>query len=251
MTAVRRMGRWALLLALLAAPAAVHAAEIRVLTAAAFKPVLDVVAASFEARSSNKITVVTDTAAGVAARIGRGEAFDLAVLTEATASELQKNGQVILVTPLAAVGVGVAVRDGAPKPDISTPAALKAAILAAPSIAMVDPASGGTSGLYLAKMLDQLGIAGQVKPKLILTQGGQSAEQVANGKAQMALGQVSELVAVKGVALVGPLPAELQTRTVYVAGMNPKAAQEPLILLAALAGPDTRPVLIEKGMTPP
>lgn len=201
--------------------------------------------------AGNKVSVVTDTAGGVAARIGRGELFDLAVLTPATVAEAQRDGKVIVVTPIASVGLGLAVRQGAAKPDISSPAAFKAALLAAPSVSMVDPATGGTSGVAIAKMFEQMGIAAQMKPKLVLTKGGLSAEPVGAGKAAMALGQASELLSVEGVAMVGPFPAGLQSRTVYVAGMNPKAAEAPLILLAALAAPETQAILKQKGMGPP
>ncbi len=227
------------------------AADIRVLTAGAYRPVLDAIVPGFETRSGNKVILVTDTAGGVAARVARGDAFDIAVLTPATSAEAEKTGKLILVTPIASVGMGVAIKAGAAKPDIATPAALKTALLAAPSVAMADPALGGTSGAYLAKMFDQLGIADQMKPKLILTQGGLPAEQLVSGKAAMALGQASELLAVQGITMAGPLPGALQSRTVYVAGMNPKAAEAPLILLAVLASADTRKVLEEKGMGPP
>lgn len=237
--------------ALVAGFAHAKAAEIRVLSAGAYRPVLDVVVPPFEARSGNKVTIVTDTAGGVAARIDRGEPFDIAILTQATAAEPERAAKIILVTPIASVGFGVGIKAGAPRPDLSTPDAFKAALLAAPSVAMVDPASGGTSGIYLTKMFEQLGIAAQMKPKLILTPGGLPAEQVASGRATMALGQASEILAVKGVALAGPLPGELQQRTVYVASMNPKAAEAPLILLAVLAGPETQAVLKDKGMGPP
>ncbi len=245
---LRRLSIMALLLAV---PGLAAAADIRVLTSGAFRPVLDAFVPAFEQRSGNKVTLVTDTAGGVAGRIERGEAFDIAVLTPATVAEAQRDGKVILVTPIASVGIGLAVRQGAPKPDISSTAALKAALLAAPTVAMVDPASGATSGIYLAAMFEKLGIAAQMTPKLVLTQGGLSAEPVAEGKAVLALGQASELLAVRGASMVGPLPAELQSRTVYVAGMNPKAAEAPLILLAALAGQEMQAVLKDKGMGPP
>lgn len=238
-------------MALAAGFARADAAEIRVLTTGAYKPVLDAIAPPFESRSGNKVTIVSDTAGGVAARIGRGEAFDVAILTPATAADLERTAKIILVTPIASVGLGVGIKAGAPKPDIATPAALKAALLAAPAVAMVDPASGGTSGIYLAKMLDQMGIAEQIKPKLVLTQGGLAAERVADGHATLALAQASEILAVKGVTLAGPLPGQLQQRTVYVASMNPKAPDASLILLAALTAPETQAVLHDKGMAPP
>ena len=248
---MRLLRRIVLGVVLAAGFARAEAAEIRVLSTGAYRPVLDVIVPPFEARSGNKVTIVTDTAGGVAARIGRGEPFDIAILTPATAADLERSAKIILVTPIASVGFGVGVAAGAPKLDISTPAALKSTLLASPSIAMVDPASGGTSGIYLAKMFEQMGIAEQIKSKLILTPGGLPAEQVANGHAMMALGQASEILAVKGVVLAGPLPGDLQQRTVYVASMNPKAAEAPLILLAVLAAPETQAVLKDKGMGPP
>ncbi len=241
-----------LLAALLcAAPVLAEAAEIRILSAGAFRPVLDALIPAYQSRSGDTVTVETDTAGGVAQRIARGDAFDIAVLTPATAEAPVRDGKLILVTPIASVGVAVAVRAGAPKPDISTIAALKAALLAAPAVAMVDPASGGTSGIYIAHLFERLGIAEQMRPKLVMTQGGLPAERVASGQATLALGQASELLAVRGVTLVGPIPAEVQSRTVYVAGLNPKSGQAPLILLAALAGPEAQAILPSKGMGPP
>jgi molybdate transport system substrate-binding protein len=238
-------------LALAAGVARADAAEIRVLSAGAYRPVLDAVVPPFEQRSGNRVTIVTDTAGGIAARIDRGEPFDIAILTQATAAEPERSAKIILVTPIASVGFGVGVKAGAPRPDLSTAEAFKATLLAAPSVAMVDPASGGTSGIYLMKMFEQMGIADQMKPKLILTPGGLPAEQVAADRATLALGQASEILAVRGVVLAGPLPGELQQRTVYVASMNPKAAEAPLILLAVLAAPETQAVLKDKGMGPP
>jgi molybdate transport system substrate-binding protein len=232
-----------------AAPA--DAADIRVLTAGAFRPVLEAIIPAFESRNGSKVVVTTDTAGGVAARIGRGELFDLAILTPATVEGPARDGEVILVTPIASVGVGVAVKSGAPKPDISSSGALRQALLAAPKVAMVDPASGGTSGAYLTSLFDKLGIADQMKPKLVLSQGGLAAERLVDGQATLALGQTSELIAVKGATVVGPLPPDLQTRTTYVAAMNPKASETPIILLAMLAGPETVNILANYGMGPP
>ena len=228
-----------------------EAADIRVLTSGAFRPVLEAVVPAFEERNGSKVIVTNDTSGGVAARIGRGEPFDIAILTPATSEAPAREGQIILVTPIASVGVGVAVKAGAPKPDISNSAGLKKVLLAAPKVAMVDPASGGTSGAYLLGMFEKLGIAEQMKPKLLMTQGGLSAERVADGQATLALGQLSELTIVPGVAVVGPLPAELQTKTTYVAAMNPKASEAPIILMALLAGPETGGLLAKFGMSPP
>ena len=227
------------------------AAEVRVLTSGAFRPVLEAIIPAFESRNASKVIVTTDTAGGVAARIGRGESFDLAILTPATVEGPARDSQVILVTPIASVGIGVSVKAGATKPDISSSGAVKQMLLAAAKVAMVDPASGGTSGKYLMGMFDKLGIAEQMTPKLVLTQGGLAAERLVDGQATLALGQTSELIAVRGADLVGPLPPDLQSRTIYVAAMNPKAAETPIILLAMLAGPETLNILAANGMGPP
>lgn len=228
-----------------------RAADLRVLSSGAFRPVLQALVPAFEARNGSKIIITTDTAGGVAARIGRGEPFDLAILTPAAVEGPARDSQVILVTPIASVGMGLAVKAGSPKPDISSSGALKQALLAAPKVAMVDPASGGTSGVYLMSMFDKLGIADQMKPKLVLTQGGLAAERLVDGQATLALQQMSELLAVKGATLVGPLPPDVQNRTIYVAAMNPKASETAIVLLAMLAGPETTDILATYGMGPP
>ncbi|MDT7950682.1 MAG: substrate-binding domain-containing protein [Acetobacteraceae bacterium] len=250
MTLFRRLLLASLALAA-SAGARAEAADIRVLTAGALRPVLDALLPAFESRNSTKVVLTTDTAGGVAARIRRGEPFDLAILTPAAVEPLATDAKVILVTPIASVGIGVAVKAGAPKPDISSSGAFRNALLAAPKVAMVDPASGGTSGAYLMDLFTKLGIADQMKPKLVLTQGGLAAERLVDGQATLALGQVSELLAVKGADVVGPLPPDIQTRTTYVAAMNPKASELPIILLATLAGPETLKLLPTYGMGPP
>lgn len=122
------MRPWLLAAALLL-PAAAHAADIRVMTAGAFRSVLSAVAPGFETRTGHHLQIETDTAGGVAQRIARGEAFDLAVLTPPTAEQPTRDGRLVQVAPVAAVGIGVAVRQGAPAPDIATVASFKAALL--------------------------------------------------------------------------------------------------------------------------
>ena len=123
-------------------------------------------------------------------------------------------------TVLAQVGVGVVVKAGAPKPDIGTVDAFKRALLDAKSVAYIDPASGGSSGIFVAKLLDGLGIAAQVKPKAKLIPGGAVADHIADGEAEIGIHQISEILPVKGVTLVGPLPAEIQNYTTYAAGVE-------------------------------
>jgi molybdate transport system substrate-binding protein len=119
--------------------------------------------------------------------------------------------------------MGVGVREGAPVPDIATSEAFKQALLAARSLVYVDPAQGATSGIHFAGLLQKFGIADDVKSKTTLVPGGYPAELVANGEVEMVVHQISEIVPVKGVRLVGPLPKDVQKVTVYSAGIAKKA----------------------------
>jgi molybdate transport system substrate-binding protein len=153
---------------------------------------------------------------------------------------------------LARVGIGVMVPDGSPKPDIGTVDAFKAAVLAAGTVAYVDPASGGSSGIYLTKLFENLGIADAIKSKLRLKNGGLVAELLINGQATLGLQQISEISGVKGVTLVGPLPREIQSFTTYsgAVGAGARDGAAAAALLTALRGEDTLKVLKDKGMEP-
>ncbi|MFZ3251580.1 MAG: substrate-binding domain-containing protein, partial [Pseudolabrys sp.] len=153
---------------------------------------------------------------------------------------------------LATVGVGVVVKEGAPKPDVSTVEAFKRALLAAKSVAYIDPASGGSSGVYIDKLLERLGIADQVRPKAKLKKGGYVAELVVNGEAELGLHQISEIVPVKGATLVGPLPKEIQNTTTYAAGLSasPQNKDAAQALIKMFSGPAAAAVLKSKGMEP-
>ena len=236
------------------APRAAAGAEIKVLTAGAFKQVLLALVPDFERATGHKVTVQNDTVGALTKRIAGGEAFDLAVLTPKAVDDLAKEGKFVAGSRanLAHVGVGVVVKDGTPKPDIGSVAAFKQALLAAKSVAYIDPAAGGSSGIYVAGLLDKLGIAGEVKPKAKLIPGGAVAEHVAKGEAELGIHQISEILPVKGVTLVGPLPAEIQNYTVYAAGVGAYAKESDAAkaLMKALSGPAAAEVLKSKGMDP-
>jgi len=235
-----------------ARPAA--AAEIKVLTAGAFKQVLLALVPDFERTSGNKVIVDNDTVGALTKRIEGGETFDLAVLTPAAVDALASKGKLVAGSRanLARVGVGVVVKEGAAKPDIGSVDAFKRALLAAKSIAYIDPAAGGSSGIYVAGLLDKLGIAAEIKPKAKLIPGGAVAEHVARGEAELGIHQISEILPVKGVTLVGPLPAEIQNYTVYAAGLGAQAKESDAAraLIKALTGPAAAEVLKSKGMEP-
>lgn len=245
----------AMLLASLLTGGQVHAAEIKVLTAGAFKPVVLALAADFEQQTGHRLVIDNDTAGGLLRRIESGEAFDLAVLTPAAVTDLVGKGRIAAGTPanLARTSVGVAVKDGAPRPDIATVAAFKAALLAANKVAYIDPAAGGSSGIYFAKLLETMGIADAVKAKAVLVPGGLVAQRLVTGEADLAIHQISEILAVKGATLVGPLPAEIQNYTTYTGGIAAAGAQPEgaKAFLAFLGGEAGKRVLAQKGMEPP
>ena len=239
--------------ALLALPAV--AAEIKVLTAGAFKPVVTAVVADFEKQTGHKVTVDNDTAGALVKRINSGEAFDVIVLTPGALEPLARDGKVVnsSATRLAKVAIRVAVKRGAPIPDISTVAAFQATLLAARSVAYIDPAAGGSSGIYLSQLFEKMGIADRIKPKAVLVPGGLVAQRLVNDQADIAIHQISEILAVPGAQLVGPIPAEIQNYTVYAGGLSTSAcnADAAKALLAALASPKAQAILREKGMEAP
>jgi molybdate transport system substrate-binding protein len=176
------------------------------------------------------------------------------VLTPAAMEDLTRKGHIAGPhAVLARVAVGVMVKAGAPMPDVSSVEAFKRALLAAKSVAYIDPASGGSSGIYLARLFERLGIAEAIKPKAKLKQGGYVADLVVSGEAEIGLHQISEILPVGGVTLVGPLPSEVQNYTVYAAGLSAKAAQPEAasVLIKWLSGGQLAPVLKAKGMEAP
>ena len=155
-------------------------------------------------------------------------------------------------TDLAKTGVGVMVKAGAPVPDISTVDAFRRALLAAKSVAFIDPKAGGSSGIYVEGLLARLGIADQINAKAVLVHGGAVADYVAKGEAEIGIHQISEILPVAGVTLVGPLPAEIQNFTVYSAGVGAAAKDNAAAraFIGFLAGPQALPIVKAKGMEP-
>jgi molybdate transport system substrate-binding protein len=230
------------------------AAEVKVLTAGAFKQVVAALVPGFEQQTGHKVTVDNGTAGQLRKRIEGGEAFDVAVITPAVVDELIGKGKIGAGSRinLASVGVGVVVKEGAPKPDISTVDKFKQALLAAKSVAYIDPASGGSSGIYIDKLLVKLGVADQVRAKAKLKKGGHVADLVASGEAELGLHQISEIVPVKGAALVGPLPKDIQNTTTYAAGLSAAAKDNDAAkaLIKLFSSPAAAAMLKSKGMEP-
>ena len=145
------------------------------------------------------------------------------------------------------------MKQGTPAPDIGSVAAFRQALLAARAVAYIDPAAGGSSGIYLSQLFERLGIAPQIAPKAVLVPGGLVAQRLVSGEADIALHQISEILAVPGVTLVGPIPADIQNYTVYAGGISTATQDAPAAqaFLALLASERARAVLKDKGMEAP
>lgn len=233
---------------------AAAAADLKLLTAGAYKPVAIEIVAEFEKKTGHRVAIANDTAGGLAKRVAAGEYFDIVVMPPLVMGPFLGNRlDESSAKELARAGIGVGVKQGAPPPDISDVEPFKKALLSARSIAYIDPASGGSSGIYLAKLFEKMGIAEQLKSKTILVKGGLVAEKLANGEAEIGLQQSSELMGVPGAVFVGPIPLDLQNYTIYSGalsvGSRNRAAADALML--ALNDPANLPILKKKGLTEP
>jgi molybdate transport system substrate-binding protein len=232
-----------------------HAAEIKAVSGGAFKQVLSVLITRYQQESGNKVEVTYQTVGQHLKLIRSGEEpFDVAVLTPEAIDALIKEDKVVdgSRVDLAKTGVGVVVKMGTPLPDISTVEAFKRTLLAAKSVAYIDPKAGGSSGIYVGKLLERLGIADAVNAKAVLIQGGEVATHIADGEAEIGIHQISEILPVKGVVLVGPLPAEIQNFTVYSAGLGAAAKDGAAAsgFVKFLSGPHALSIIKAKGMEP-
>jgi molybdate transport system substrate-binding protein len=232
-----------------------YAAEIKVLSAGAMRGVVDALLPEFEKATGHKVTVDNATAGVLAKRIEDGEAFDVAIITATVVDGLLAKGKLAAGSrvDLAKVGMGVAVKAGAPLPDIKTVDAFKRTLLEAKSVAYINPKAGGTTGVFFERLIEKLGIADQVRAKAKLKDGGYVADLVASGEAEIGVHVISEIVPVKGAVLVGPLPAEIQTTTIYAGAISASAANAEAgkALIQLIAGPASVPVLQAKGMEKP
>jgi molybdate transport system substrate-binding protein len=234
-----------------------EAGGIKVFCTTALNKAMEELAPQFERASGYKLAMTFASAASLAKRVAEGEDADVAIISAAAVGDLIKHGRMTEGSrvDIAKSGMGVAVRAGAPKPDIATAEAFKRALVNAKSIAASNPAGGGASGTHFAAVLERLGIADAVKPKLKYSGGGLgglAGTLVANREAELGVQQISELMAADGVDIVGPLPAELQNTTQFSAGVpvNAKAPEAGKALVAFLATPDARKVLEAKGLEP-
>ncbi len=241
-----------MLAAALAGGGTASAAEIKVLSSNGTSAIVRAIGAEFARRTGNTVVTKFDVAVLLQKDIEAGEGFDLAVLTRGVIDALVAKGAIEAAAhaDVARSGIGVAVRAGARKPDIGSVAAFRRTFLDAGSVAYT---TVGGSGIHFVKMLERLGIADVVRAKARTQPGGTVGELVARGEAEIAVQQVSELLPVEGIELVGPFPPELQLITVFSAGVsphaeNPEAARS---LLRFFAEPAALAVIKAKGMDPP
>jgi molybdate transport system substrate-binding protein len=227
--------------------------DLRVLTGAGMSMPVRERAAAYGAATGHTVTVTSDTAGGVQKRIEAGEKFDLVIGTAAVLKTLAGEQLVSAQShPLAQMVAGIGVKKGSDMPDIADAAATRAALLAAKSIAYVDPASGGITGVFFLGQADKLGIGDAVRAKAVLKPNGTGvADAVAGGEAQYGVTLISEMLPNKDVT-VRPLPDDLQMTTIYTAAIatNAQNALDAAALLNDLRGQDGRDAAIRAGLKP-
>lgn len=227
-------------------------AELKLIATNAVRSVLDELVPPFERQSGHKVSISYTATAQTLERIKGGETADLVIATAAGIDELTALGKVVRGSrvDLASSMIGVAVRAGAPKPDIRTVDAFKRALLDAKAIAYT---AAGLSGIYFSKLIERLGIANEIKAKARIKPGGLIAEVVVAGEADLAVQMVSELLSVPGAELVGPLPEEINQVSIVAAGVFAGTSQSELAqsLIHYLTTPSATRVMRDKGLTPP
>jgi len=216
------------------------------------KGALEELKPQFERATKHKLNIAYGTAVPLKRQIDSGEAFDVVILTPALVEDLVKSGKVAAGTSaaVAKAGIGVAIKKGYPKPDIGTSEAFKKTLLAAKSIAY---SKEGQSGAAMARLIERLGIAEEMKPKTVLeTRPGMTAATVVEGKAELAFVLISEILPIAGAENAGPLPAELQIYVVFTAGISPgaKDAAAAKSLIDFLKAPGAVPVYKANGLEP-
>jgi molybdate transport system substrate-binding protein len=231
-------------------PGGVFAAEIKLMCPAPMRTTIVELVTQFEASTPHKVLIVHTPSRMIVDRVRDGEAFDVAILTAEANDDLIKQGKVARRVDIARSSIGLAVRSGAPKPDVSSADAVKRTLLAAKSFARNE---GAESGRHMLAVFDRLGITEEMKAKTkaMPVNTGYVAELVARGEAEMAAQQMPELKAVAGVDPV-PLPPELQLVIVFSAGVSAAPGDPSAVnaLIGFLSSPAAAPVLKAKGLDP-
>ena len=227
--------------------------DIKVLSARAPQMALQALFADFSRATGHTVSPTYNTVGAITDRFKGGEAADLLILSPQALDALGDALAPSSTTAIARAGLAVAIRQGAAVPDLSTPAAFTAALVAARRVSYSDPKAGGSAAAYFARLLERLGIADAVNARASLGRNGHHvAELVADGTCELGVSFLSELVAIKGVAIAGPLPAELQNYTVYAAAVPrvSTAGEEARALMAALTRSDADGIWRGAGLEP-
>ena len=231
-------------------------AELTVFSTIGVRSAAEQLFAQFDKAGGHRLAVTWGTAPMLVKRIEAGDTVDVVVLSRAGIDALQKQGKLAAGSDvtLASSGVGIAVKAGAPKPDISTPETLKRTLLAAKSIAYSEPSAGGASGVYFAKLLERMGIAEQMKPKTKYPPpGGFSANLLMTGEAELAVQQKPELLHVAGAEVIGLLPGDLNVVTEFAVAIMTacKNGDAGKALIKMLQSPNAIAVFRSKGLDTP
>jgi len=231
-----------------------EAAELKVLSAIAMQKTVEDLGPKFEQTTGHKLTIEFATLGTIVKRVQGGDTVDVVIAPQQGIDTLVKDGKAVAgnVTELARTGISVAIRKGAPRPDISSPEALKRTLLAAKSISFTPPAGGGASGIHFANVLDRLGIADQMKSKTVFPKTVAVGAVIANGEAEIGVQQNQELVSVAGIEIIGPLPGDLQATIVLSAAImtSAKDAVASKALIDFMRTPEAAMIIKEKGMEP-
>jgi molybdate transport system substrate-binding protein len=231
------------------------ALDIKVLSSGALEPPLNELLTQFERSSGHRVTINYATGAALTSRIQKDEAADVAILSGQQIEDLQKQGKIVVGSrhDIAKLGVGVGVRKGAPKPDITSVDTFKRALLAAKSIAYGDPADGGASDVYIVELLDRLGVAAEIRSKTKIFPTTLLAMQaVARGEVEIGFRMVSVIVAAQDLDFVGPLPAAIQNYTSFAAGLVASSEQQDAgkAVIQFISSPVAETVMKAKGFEP-
>jgi molybdate transport system substrate-binding protein len=230
------------------------AAEITLIAPGGIRAAVEQMIPEFERRTGHKVKATFGSGGGTKQQVMKGDAFDVPIV-QPPLQPVIASGHVVAnsETPLAIVEVGVAVRSGAPKPDIATAAAVKQLLLGAKAISYPNAASGAAAGVSFNETLQKLGIAEAMKPKIKIAQGGKGAmEMLAKGDVDIGLTFISEIITEPGVEVVGPLPRDISTPTALVGFVSAQASDPAAAkaLLSYLSGPEAAAVYKERGMVP-
>jgi molybdate transport system substrate-binding protein len=228
-----------------------HAAEVKVFTSVALTAVFNEISPIFEQKTGHKLIIDFNLAAVQKKRLVEGDRADVIILTRSMMEDLAKEKKLApgSLVNVAGTPVALAARAGVPKPDISTVEAFKQTLLSARSLSYADPAKGGLSGVVASKAIERLGIAEQMKAKTTLVPGAQSPELVAKGEVELGIAQASEIVPIAGTQLVGPLPGELGSLTLFTGavGAETQSGAAAKAFIDFLSGPEAAPHFKSKG----